>query len=229
MSQSTILIVDDERPIRDFMTRNLEVRKYRVVTAADGLEALAAFEREAPDLIILDVMMPGMNGFDVCRRIRSTSTVPIIILTALGEEADKIAAFELGADDYLTKPFGVGELLARVKAVQRRARWERQLPSEGVQRFGELEFDPERRRLRRGEDEITLTPTEFTLLAELIGHAGKVLLHRALLQAVWGAEYGDETEYLRVYVNRLRNKIEVDPSNPRHIVTEPRVGYSFQP
>lgn len=228
MSQPTILVVDDEEPIRDFITRNLEVRGYRVAQAANGLEALAAFEREPPDLIILDVMMPGLDGFEVCRRIRQVSTLPIIVLTALGEESDKVAAFDLGADDYLTKPFGVGELLGRLKAVLRRARWESRPPSSQAVRFGDLEFDPERRRVMRGEVEVRLTPTEFTLLAALIAHAGKVLTHRALLQEVWGPEYGDEAEYLRVYINRLRHKIEADPAKPRHLLTEQSVGYRFQ-
>jgi len=229
MPNPTILVVDDEQPIREFITRNLEVRDYRVVQAAEGLEALTAFERESPDLIILDVMMPNLNGFDVCRRIRQSSTVPIIMLTALGEESDKVTAFDLGADDYLTKPFGVGELLGRLKAVLRRTRWESRPPSLDAVRFGDLEFDPERRRVMRGDEEIHLTPTEFTLLAELITHAGKVLTHRALLQAVWGPEYGDEAEYLRVYMNRLRRKIESDPSQPRYLLTEQSVGYRFQP
>jgi two-component system KDP operon response regulator KdpE len=229
LSPSTILVVDDEQPIREFIARNLEVRGYRVAQAADGLEALSVLDRESPDLIILDVMMPNLNGFDVCRRIRQTSTVPIIMLTALGEESDKVTAFDLGADDYLTKPFGVGELLGRLKAVLRRTRWESQPPSGEAVRFGDLEFDPERRRVARGGQEIRLTPTEFTLLAEFIAHAGKVLTHRALLQKVWGPEYGDEAEYLRVYVNRLRHKIEVDPSKPRHLLTEQSVGYRFEP
>lgn len=229
MPQSTILIVDDEQPIREFIARNLEVRGYRVLQAADGLEALAAFEAESPDLLILDVMMPNLNGFDVCRRVRLTSTVPIIMLTALGEEADKVTAFDLGADDYLTKPFGVAELLGRLKAVLRRMRWDSQPPSSEAVRFGDVEFDAEQRRVMRGDQEIRLTPTEFTLLAELIAHAGKVVTHRTLLQAVWGPEYGDEAEYLRVYMNRLRRKIEVDPSQPRHLLTEQSVGYRFQP
>jgi two-component system KDP operon response regulator KdpE len=229
MPQTTILIVDDEEPLRDFVRRNLERRSYRTLSAVDGLEALAAFERESIDLIILDVMMPNLNGFEVCRRIRQTSTVPIIVLTALGEEHDKITAFELGADDYLTKPFGVGELLARLKAVLRRSRWESAPPSLETLRYGNLEIDFERRRVRCDENEARLTPTEFTLLAELVTHAGKVLTHRALLQKVWGPEYGDENEYLRVYINRLRKKLEADPAQPQHLLTEPSVGYRFQP
>ena len=229
MTNPTILIVDDEEPIRDFIRRNLDVRGYRTIVVNDGLAALAALEHDSIDLIILDVMMPHLNGFEVCRRVRQNSTVPIIVLTALGEEADKITAFDLGADDYLTKPFGVGELLGRLKAVLRRARWESTPPSSGTLRYGDLEIDLERRRVRRGEQEIRLTPTEFTLLAELVAHPGKVLTHRALLQKVWGPEYGSENEYLRVYINRLRHKLEVDPAHPRHLRTEQSVGYSFQP
>jgi two-component system KDP operon response regulator KdpE len=229
MTSPTILIVDDEEPIRDFIRRNLDARSYRTVLANDGLAALAALEREAIDLIILDVMMPNLNGLEVCRRIRQTSTVPIIVLTALDEQADKITAFDLGADDFLTKPFGVGELLARIKAVLRRARWESMPPTSGTLRYGDLEIDLERRRVWRADQEIRLTPTEFALLAELATHAGKVLTHRTLLQKVWGPEYGGEHEYLRVYINRLRHKLEANPSQPRHLHTGQSVGYSFQP
>ncbi|CAG0935844.1 KDP operon transcriptional regulatory protein KdpE [Thermoflexales bacterium] len=229
MPQTTILIVDDEAPLRDFVRRNLEKRGYRTFSAVDGLEALAAFEREPIDLIILDVMMPNLNGFEVCRRIRQTSIVPIIVLTALGEEQDKITAFDLGADDYLTKPFGVGELLARLKAVLRRSHWESAPPSSETLRHGNLEIDVEQRRVRRAGSDVRLTPTEFTLLTELATHAGKVLTHRALLQKVWGPEYGGENEYLRVYINRLRQKLEADPSQPKHLLTEQSVGYRFQP
>ena len=229
MTTPTILIVDDEEPIRDFIRRNLDVRGYRTIVVNDGLAALAVLEHEAIELIILDVMMPHLNGFEVCRRVRQTSTVPIIVLTALGEESDKITAFDLGADDYLTKPFGVGELLARLKAVLRRARWESAPPSSGILRCGDLEIDLERRRVRHAEQDIRLTPTEFTLLVELVAHSGKVLTHRALLQKVWGPEYGSENEYLRVYINRLRHKLEDDPSQPRHLLTEQSVGYSYQP
>jgi two-component system KDP operon response regulator KdpE len=173
MTSPTILIVDDEEPIREFIRRNLDVRSYRTVLAGDGRAALAALERDAIDLIILDVIMPTHTGLVVCRRIRQTSTVPIIVLTALGEQADKITAFDLGADDFLTKPFGVGELLARIKAVLRRARWESTPPTTGTLRYGDLEIDLERRRVWRSDQEIRLTPTEFALLAELATHAGQ--------------------------------------------------------
>lgn len=220
-----ILVVDDELSIQDFIRHNLELRGYRVSIASNGLEALALFDQGNFTLIILDIMMPRMDGLEVCRRIRQTSTVPIIVLTALGEEADKIAALDQGADDYLTKPFGVGELLARIKAVLRRSHWTDTPISAGVQRFGNLEIDFEQRRVWRDGDLVKLSPTEFSLLQELALHPGKVFTHEALLRRVWGSEYHSESEYLRVYIGRLRRKLEADPSRPVHILTEPGTGY----
>lgn len=220
-----ILVAEDEDTLRDFVGRNLRARGFTVLEAANGLEALALWEAEQPQLLILDVMMPRLDGLEVCRRVREQSTVPIIVLTALDEESDKVTAFDLGADDYLTKPFGVDELLARVRAVLRRAQWVDQPPAHGVKRFGELEIDLEGRTVRRAGRDVRLTPTEFALLAQLVANANKVLTHRALLQRVWGVEYGDEAEYLRVYMGKL----ELDPSNPRHLVTEPGAGYRFVP
>jgi DNA-binding response OmpR family regulator len=220
-----ILVVDDELSIQDFIRHNLELRGYKVSLASNGLEALALFDQGNFTLIILDIMMPKMDGLEVCRRIRQTSTVPIIVLTALGEEADKIAALDQGADDYLTKPFGVGELLARIKAVLRRSHWVEMPISAGIQRFGSLEIDFEQRRVWRDGDLVKLSPTEFSLLQELALHPGKVFTHEALLRRVWGSEYHSESEYLRVYIGRLRRKLEVDPSRPAHILTEPGTGY----
>jgi len=220
-----ILVVDDEPSIQDFIGHNLELRGYKVSLASNGLEALALFDRGNFTLIILDIMMPKMDGLEVCRRIRQTSTVPIVVLTALGEESDKIAALDLGADDYLTKPFGVGELLARIKAVLRRSHWVDTPPSVGIQRFGNLEIDFEQRRVWRDGDLVKLSPTEFSLLQELALHPGKVFTHESLLRRVWGSEYHSESEYLRVYIGRLRRKLEVDPSRPAHILTEPGIGY----
>lgn len=220
-----ILVVDDELSIQDFIRHNLELRGYKVSIASNGLEALALFDQGNFTLIILDIMMPRMDGLEVCRRIRQTSTVPIVVLTALGEEADKIAALDQGADDYLTKPFGVGELLARIKAVLRRSHWADTPISAGVQRFGNLEIDFEQRRVWRDGDLVKLSPTEFSLLQELALHPGKVFTHEALLRRVWGSEYHSESEYLRVYIGRLRRKLEVDPSRPAHILTEPGTGY----
>lgn len=224
-----VLVVDDEKPIRDFVQRNLDIRGYRVYTAANGLEALETLQAHPLELVILDIMMPHMDGLETIRRIRQTSTVPIIVLSALGEEADKIQALNLGADDYLTKPFGVGELLARVKAVLRRTRWaESPTPTEALA-FGPIMLDPLRRQVTVEGRPVELTPIEFNLLAYLMSHAGQVLAHQDILQHVWGPEYGRETEYLRVYIGRLRQKIEPDPEHPRFLRTVRGVGYLFEP
>jgi two-component system KDP operon response regulator KdpE len=224
-----ILVVDDEKPLRDFVRRNLEVRGYKVLTASNGLEALAIFKNENVQLVILDIMMPHMDGLETTRRIRQESHVPIIILTAMGEESDKVYAFDMGADDYLTKPFGVGELLGRVKAVLRRADWTEPTYNEEKIVRGEIEVDLERHRVSVRGQEIEITPTEFNLLVYFMKHAGKALHHRAILQNVWGTEYGDESEYLRVYVGKLRQKIEMDPLHPHYLHTEHGIGYRFDP
>ena len=224
-----ILVAEDEAPLRDFISRNLRARGYCVSEASNGLEALALWETESPHLLVLDIMMPRMDGLEVCKRIRASSTMPIIVLTALDAEGDKVAALDLGADDYLTKPFGVEELLARVRASLRRTHWGEQPPEAGTRTYGSLEIDLEGHVVRREGADIRLTPTEFALLAQLVAHAGKVLTHRQLLQRVWGEEYGVEAEYLRVYMGRLRRKIEADAANPRYLVTEPGVGYRFVP
>ncbi len=224
-----ILVADDEAALRDFISRNLRARGFAVLEAGNGLEALGVWESEQPDLLILDIMMPRMDGLEVCRRVRERSTAPIIVLTALDAESDKVAALDLGADDYLTKPFGVEELLARVRAVLRRSLGIMPRPPEGMRTFGALEIDLDGHVARQGGIELRLTPTEFALLAQLVTNPGKVLTHRLLLQRVWGAEYGDETEYLRVYMGRLRRKLESDPANPRYLLTEPGVGYRFAP
>lgn len=222
-----ILVAEDESALRDFISRNLRARGYTVTEAENGLEALALWERESPHLIILDIMMPRMDGLEVCKRIRERSTAPIIALTALDAEADKVAALDIGVDDYLTKPFGIEELLARVRAALRRSQWLGDQAAPGAKWFGPLMVDVEGRVVRREGVEIRLTPTEFALLAQLVAHAGKVLTHRQLLQRVWGPEYGDEPEYLRVYMQRLRRKLEADPATPRYLLTEPGVGYRF--
>ncbi len=228
MNVQTVLVVDDEKALCDFVRRNLEVRGYKVLTATNGLEALALFQREKVDLVILDIMMPHLDGLETTRRIRQTSITPIIILTALGEEADKVRAFDYGADDYLTKPFGVGELLGRIKAVLRRAHWSE--PSEPEERIvrGEIFVDLTRHEVMVRNRVLDLTPTEFNLLVYLMRNAGKVLPHRTILQHVWGPEYGDEAEYLRVYIGRLRQKIEADPLAPRYLLTERGIGYRFE-
>ncbi len=224
----TVLVVDDEKSLRDFVRRNLEVRNFKVKTASNGLEALAIFGTENIDLVILDIMMPHLDGLETTRRIRQTSVVPIIILTALGEEADKVHAFDMGADDYLTKPFGTGELLGRVKAVLRRARWsESPSDTEKIIR-GEIIADIEQHKINLRGEVLKLTPTEFNLLVYMMHHAGKILSHRLILQNVWGPEYGEEAEYLRVYMGKLRQKIEIDPLKPEYLLTERGIGYFFK-
>ena len=227
MPTKRVLLAEDELELRAFISRNLRARDFTVLEAGNGIEALALWETEQPQLLILDIMMPRMDGLEVCRRIRETSIVPIIVLTALDDERDKVTALDLGADDYLTKPFGVEELLARVRAVLRRGQWFAQPPSPGVRRYGDLEIDLESRAVRRAGTEVRLTPTEFALLEQLVTNAGKILTHRALLQRVWGREYTEEAEYLRVYMGRLRHKLEADPANPVHFLTESGVGYRF--
>jgi len=223
-----ILVVDDEKPLREFVARNLAARGFEVLRAASGLEAMALFSSHMPDLIVLDVMMPHMDGLETCRRIRQTSTVPIIVLTALGEEVDKVNALDAGADDYLTKPFGVDELLARVRAVFRRIDWEKRRTSDrSVLRYRDLELDTEQlTAICRGQA-LKLTRTEFALLHFLMRHVGKALPHELILQNVWGPGYGAEPEYLRVYIGRLRRKIEPDPARPEYILTEYGIGYRF--
>ncbi|HEX8036294.1 MAG TPA: response regulator transcription factor, partial [Ktedonobacterales bacterium] len=192
MPSKVILVAEDEAALRDFIIRNLRIRGFEVVEAGNGLEAMAQWEREQPDLLVLDIMMPRMDGLEVCKRVREQSTVPIIVLTALDAESDKVAALDLGADDYLTKPFGVEELLARVRAVLRRAQWQEVPPASGIKQYGDLEIDLARHIVRQNGVEVRLTPTEFSLLEQLVTNAGKVLTHRMLLQRVWGPEYGGE-------------------------------------
>ncbi len=224
----SVLVVDDEKALRDFVRRNLEVRGYKVLTASNGLEALAIFQNENIQLVIMDIMMPHMDGLEATRRIRQASHLPIIILTAMGEEADKVRAFDMGADDYLTKPFGVGELLGRVKAVLRRADWsEPEAHEERIVR-GDIEVDVDLHKVKVRGAVIDITPTEFNLLVYLMKNAGKTLHHRAILQHVWGREYGDEAEYLRVYMGKLRQKIETNPLKPEYLHTEHGIGYRFE-
>lgn len=229
MNHTSVLVVDDERPLREFVRRNLQVRGYRVETASNGLEALARCQAVPFDLVILDLMMPNMDGLETTRRIRERSLVPIMVLSALGEERDKVRAFEMGADDYLTKPFGVDELMARVKAILRRAGWNGGPPDndrDSLHRAG-IWLDVDKHLVTVDGHEVDLTPIEFNLLYELMSKAGRLLTHRDLLQRVWGSEYESENEYVRVYVGRLRRKIEPDPTNPTLILTEHGMGYRF--
>jgi two-component system, OmpR family, KDP operon response regulator KdpE len=227
MKAKRILLAEDEVVLRDFVSRNLHARGFEVLEASNGLEALAVWERENPHLLILDIMMPRMDGLEVCRRVREHSAVPIIVLTALDAENEKVTALDLGADDYLTKPFGVEELLARVRAVLRRTQWDATPLAGGIKQFGDLEIDLAGHIVRLRGAEVRLSHTEFALLEQLVSNAGKVLPRRMLLQRIWGPEYGGEAEYLRVYINRLRQKLEPDPAHPRYFLTEPGVGYRF--
>jgi two-component system KDP operon response regulator KdpE len=228
LKSASVLVIDDEKSLRDFVRINLEVRGYNVTVAPNGADGLAVFQSQHIDLVILDIMMPNMDGLETTRRIRQISIVPIIILTALGEESDKVKAFDLGADDYLTKPFGIGELLSRVKAVLRRARWSEAQPEQESIECQDIAADLVRHKITAAGRELDLTPTEFNLLVYLMRNAGKTLSHRAILQNVWGPEYGDEAEYLRVYMGKLRQKVEKEPLKPRYILTERGIGYRFE-
>jgi two-component system, OmpR family, KDP operon response regulator KdpE len=225
MSAGTILVVDDEPQIRRVMRTTLTSSGYAITEARSGEEALERLRETRPDLILLDVNMPGMGGFEACKEIRDISDAPIIMLTVRDVEKDKVRALDAGADDYVVKPFSMDELLARIRAALRRAS-----PSEAMPPFEsrDLEIDFERRKVVARGKPVRLTPKEFELLRFLIANEGKPLTHRRLLQAVWGPDYGDETEYLRVFVNQLRKKIEPDPRRPRYIHTEPWVGYRFE-
>jgi two-component system KDP operon response regulator KdpE len=220
-----ILVVDDEAPIRRWLKVNLETRGYTVDTAETGEQGIKALENRRPDLLILDLLMPGMGGIDVVRKLRSVSTIPIIVLSAIGEEAQKVQALELGADDYMTKPFGMEELFARIRSLLRRAAGATSAAPVFV--AGDLSVDFDRREVRLDGQPIKLTPTEYDLLKYMIEHAGKVLTHRMLLQEVWGQAYIDQAQYLRVFVGQLRKKIEKHPGRPRFILTDPGVGYRF--
>ncbi|HET6960917.1 MAG TPA: response regulator transcription factor [Terriglobia bacterium] len=225
MKKPVVLVVDDEPQILRVMRASLPIRGYEVLTASSGKEALDQLSKQVPDLVILDLAMPEMSGLEVCRRVREFSTVPIIILSAKGSESDKVAALDLGADDYVTKPFGMDELLARARAVLRRLA----APSDRVLTVGDVTIDIDERRVVVRDKEIRLTPKEFDVFKYLVNNAGKVVTHRALLQTVWGWESTDQTEYLRVFINQLRRKIEVDASHPHYLITEPWVGYRFVP
>ena len=226
--KAVILVVDDEPHVRKLLKANLESSGYAVLTAADGQQAVEMAEQELPDLIILDLMLPKLDGYAVCKRIREFSAVPIIMLTARSAEVDLVHGFDVGADDYLTKPFAINELLVRVRAVLRRSKWPEQVMTR--QRFvaGPIEIDFAQHRLTVAGQPVKLTPTEYRLLTYMVSNANRVLMHRELLRAVWGPEYGDETEYLRVYVRYLRQKLEPDPSHPQYILTQPGAGYMFR-
>jgi len=221
-----ILLVDDELSIQRAMAPLLRSRGYSVTLAGTGRDALDLFARERPDLLILDLGLPDMNGIEVCRRVRELADTPILILSARGAEKDKVAALDQGADDYMTKPFGPEELMARVRATLRRSLG-RETVLHGQLSRGGLVIDFDRHRVQRGDDEIRLTPKEFELLTLLVTHAGRVLTHRLILKSIWGSPAHDQPEHLRVLMGQLRKKIEPDPARPRYLLTEPWVGYRF--
>jgi two-component system KDP operon response regulator KdpE len=221
---ATILVVDDEPQIRRVMRTTLSAEGYTVIEARDGAEAVDKVRGERPDLVLLDINMPVLDGLQACREIRSTSEVPIIMLTVLSAEKDKVRALDAGADDYVVKPFGIQELLARVRASLRRVADEK---DSGALVSRELNFDFVKRDISVRGVPVHLTPKEFSVLKELVAAAGRPLAHRRLLQAAWGPDYGEETESLRVVINQLRKKIELDPAKPKFIQTEPWVGYRF--
>ena len=221
-----ILLVDDEISIQRTMVPLLRSNGYEVTVAGNARDALADIEGERPDLIVLDLGLPDMDGLEVCRRVRARWDTPIVVLSARGAEKDKVAALDEGADDYVTKPFGPDELLARVRAALRRASGGEPGQTGQWQR-GDLTLDFDRNRVMRGETEIKLTPKEFELLTFMARHAGQVLTHRAILKAIWGPNAVEHPEHLRVLMGQLRKKIEPDPARPRYLVTEPWVGYRF--
>jgi two-component system, OmpR family, KDP operon response regulator KdpE len=225
MNNATILVVDDESQIRRVLRATLSSNGYNVIEAKDGQEAIEMVIREHPDLILLDVSMPDMSGLEVCSKIRLSYEGPIIMVTVRNSERDKIVALDAGADDYVVKPFATGELLARIRAALRRLSSEEPLPKIETP---ELKIDLERRIVDVRGQRVHLTPKEFEVLRTLVMQQGKPLTHKRLLQTVWGPDYGEETENLRVVIKQLRKKLEKDPASPRYILTEPWLGYRFR-
>lgn len=226
MSAASILVADDEPQIRRVLRSTLSSQGYVILEAKTGEEAIEVARKERPDLVLLDVNMPGIGGLEACREMRRMSEAPIIMLTVRNAERDKVLALDAGADDYVVKPFGIEELLARIRAALRRY-----APADALPPFisKELKLDFESRQLTVRGKPVHLTPKEFEVVKHLIANQGKPLTHRRILQSVWGPDYGEETENLRVVINQLRKKIESDPAHPKYIVTEPWVGYRFQP
>jgi two-component system KDP operon response regulator KdpE len=226
VNAASILVVDDEPQIRRVLRSTLSTHGYVITEAKTGEDALESMRKERPDLILLDMNMPGMGGIEACRQIRRTSDAPIIMLTVRNAERDKVAALDAGADDYVVKPFGIEELLARIRAALRRYSPGDTLPSFVSK---DLTIDFETRQMTVRDRIVHLTPKEYDVLKHLVANQGKPLTHRRILQSVWGPDYGEETENLRVVINQLRKKIETDPARPKYILTEPWVGYRFQP
>lgn len=227
LSKYKILVVDDEKRMVRFIQLNLEQDGFQVVTAYNGKEALDQVRTQLPDLVLLDIMMPDIDGFEVLKKIREVSDVPVIMLTAKGEEDDRVKGLELGADDYITKPFSPRELVSRIKAVLRRTKTFQEDQVDVVEVDDRLKIDFSRREVWVEGEKVDLRPTEYRLLYHLVKNAGWVNTHEQLLTKVWGFEYRDEPHYVRLYVNYLRKKLEKDPSNPEYILTERGVGYRF--
>jgi two-component system, OmpR family, KDP operon response regulator KdpE len=223
-ARQRILLVDDDPGIMVAVKQALTTYGYKMTTASDGLEALASFEREQPELILLDLEMPRCNGMEVCQRIREYSATPIIVLSVKGSEADIVSVLDLGADDYLVKPFRLAELLARVRAVMRRGG--KTLATKVI--CGDLEIDTEMHKVTVSGRTVTLTPIEYALLEELAQNVGRVLTTHLLLQRVWGSQYSDATDYVKGVIRRLRVKLEPDPAHPQYIITEPHLGYRLR-
>jgi two-component system KDP operon response regulator KdpE len=223
-----VLVVDDEPRMVEFIRMNLDLEGYRVSTASNGREAIERVREDLPDLVLLDVMMPEMDGFEALRRTREISTVPVIMVTVRGDETDLIRGLELGADDYVSKPFSPRELLSRIKALLRRAETPTAVGQQQIKIDDDLTIDFSKRMVIVRGQETKLRPTEYRLLHHLVNNAGWVMTHEMLLTKVWGHEYRDETPYLRLYITYLRKKIEADPSNPKYILTERGVGYRFK-
>ncbi|MBT9149296.1 MAG: winged helix-turn-helix domain-containing protein [Dehalococcoidia bacterium] len=228
MSASKILIVEDEHTLLEALRYNLEKEGYTVVTAVDGIQALDSARSESPDLIILDIMLPQLDGFEVCRILRKDMAVPILILTAKGEEIDKVIGLEWGADDYMVKPFSMRELKARIKAILRRTASEPQSAEEGVLKIGDLTIDPGGHKVTLGESVVTLNPKEYDLLAFLVKNKGRVFSREHLLERVWGYDYVGDTRTVDVHIRWLREKIESDPSKPRRLITVRGTGYKIE-
>ncbi|HEY8685085.1 MAG TPA: response regulator transcription factor [Chloroflexota bacterium] len=227
MSGARVLVVDDEQRVRRLLQTALTERGYDVTTAASGEEALSAIAKRQPDIILLDLIMPGMSGLDVCRSVRQDLSTPIVVLSARGEEHDKVLALDLGADDYLTKPFGMEELLARIRVALRHSVGGGSR-TEPVYQSGDLRVDFERRRVWKVDVEVRLTPIEYDLLKYFVQHEDRVLTHGMILRALRGPEHHEDSQYLRVFISQLRQKLETDAARPRLIITEPGVGYRFQ-
>lgn len=223
-----ILLIEDDPQIRRFLRASLVTQGYELIEAGTGREGLALAAAQVPEVVLLDLGLPDMEGLEVIKQLRGWSSVPIIILSARGQERDKVANLDAGADDYLTKPFGVGELLARIRVALRKS-----LPAEESQPtpfyfLGKIKVDFARRIVWRGQDEVHLTPIEYKLLSVLLKHRGKVVTHRQLLKEVWGASYVEQTPYLRIFILNLRRKLEDDPTRPQYLLTEPGVGYRLR-